>query len=111
MSEIKGEKIKSVGKFHRLQPGDIIRVGIGNMDGEMPKVGDRCLLKKMFVCKRIITEADIALNNIVTYAHFGRIMNWWTETFVRIAIWIAYGPKRRRKICYYEVVFTGEEKE
>lgn len=90
--------------LHRLTPGDVMRLGVGNMDGERPKPGDRCLLNKMFKCRRVVDGYDIAVFDMQN-AHYGKPPSKWA----RFCLWMIYGPRRWRKPMYYEVVYLGAE--
>lgn len=90
--------------FHRLTPGDVMCLGVGNMDGERPKPGDRCLLNKMFKCRLVVDGYDIAVSDMRN-AHYGKPPSKWA----RFCLWMIYGPRRWRKPVYYEVVYLGAE--
>ena len=90
--------------FHRLTPGDVMLLGGGNMDGERPKPGARCLLNKTFECRRVVDGYDIAVSNMRN-AHYGKPPSKWAQ----FCLWMIYGPRRWRKPVYYEVVYLGEE--
>lgn len=97
--------------FYELKPGTVFTLGVGNMAGENSKPGERCLLNKMFICRRINTLADATMSSIHGFAFYGRKVKPWTRFFVRAAIWIALGPKRYKEPNSYEVEYVGKEME
>lgn len=97
--------------FYELKPGTVFMLGVGNMEGEKPKPGERCLLNKMFICQRVNTLADATMSSIHSFAFYGRKVKPWTLFFVRAAILIAIGPKRYKEPHSYELEYVGKETE
>lgn len=92
----------------RLLVGDIVEIGAAEMQGEKPKPGDRCFADKAFVCRRVYTEADFALS-VMQLNDYPKGFGRWRRFFVRVALLIAYGPKRYKRPRYYRLRFAGKE--
>ena len=90
--------------FCRLRPGQAYLFGVGNMDGERPKPGERCLLHKSFECRRVLDGYDIAVSDMRN-ANYGKPPSKWA----RFCLWLIFGPRRWRKPVYYEVIYRGIE--